>query len=110
MRSSLVQGSPKRNITISRRKPTIRDARNAFGFEGDLFDRDREPSDQPRHLVQLIGIVIRDRLCQPNETFVIAHGGNFAGNDRWRRLQEISLDSWHLTTSMAPGMVKMVPE
>ena len=56
-------------------------ARDASGFESDLFDGDGEPPDQPRHLVQLAGIVTLDRLRKPEETFVIAQRGNFAGND-----------------------------
>jgi hypothetical protein len=108
MASSLVQGSPKRNIAARRQRFATPPRR--IGFECDLFDGDGQPPDQPRHLVQPAGIVILDRLRQPNETFVIAQRGNFAGNDRRRRFQEIGLDSWHRFTSMESGVVKIVLE
>ena len=48
-------------------------ARDSLAMECDLFDGNSEPTDQPRDLVQIFGIVILDRLRQPNEAFVVAH-------------------------------------
>jgi hypothetical protein len=79
----LIQGQPKRNTAIGR-------AESAIGYclsdtllvwECDLFDRDREPSDQPCNLVQTFGIVILDSLCEPNEAFLIAHRGDVVWDD-----------------------------
>jgi hypothetical protein len=70
-----------------------------MGFEYDLFDCDREPADQPRHLVQLLGIPVLNGAGKPNKAFVIAHRGYVAGNDRRHRPYEIGLDVWHRITS-----------
>ena len=58
-----------------------RSARNFIDLESDLLDRNREPPDQPRNLVQMLGIVIPDGLREPNEAFVIAQRGYVARND-----------------------------
>ena len=42
--------------------------------EGTLFDRDGEPADQPRHLVQVLGIMLFNGLREPTQTFVVAQG------------------------------------
>jgi hypothetical protein len=65
--------------------------RNNFSSECDLFDRNSEPPDQPRNLVQMAGIGILDRSREPSEAFIVAHRGNVAGNNRWHCFQ-IGLD------------------
>jgi hypothetical protein len=62
-----------------------------IGLECDLFDRDGEPSDQPRNLLQSLGIAIFDRLRKPDEAFVVAHRGHVARNNRRHGLHEIGL-------------------
>ncbi len=47
------------------------------------------------NLVQLVGIVIRDGLRQPNQAFVVAQRGYVPRNDRRRRPFEIDQDVWH---------------
>ena len=36
----------------------------------DLFDRYREPPDELRELVQMIGIPVFDGLCEPEQAFI----------------------------------------
>jgi hypothetical protein len=43
-----------------------------YDLESDLFDRDSEPPDQPRNLLQMRGILIPDDVRKPSEAFVIA--------------------------------------
>jgi len=50
-------------------------ARDIFDLEWDLFDRNREPPDQPGNLVQLLGILFLKGLRKPDQAFVIAHRG-----------------------------------
>ena len=122
--ASLVQGQPKRNTRIVQaeaqhrpqdkpkerlrrsRTPAIRGPRLA-GNAG-LFDRHGEPPDQPRDFVQMVGIVLRDGLCKPNEAFVIAHlGGVWEGRPRWSHRE--GPDVWHRITSWrtpAPSNVR----
>jgi hypothetical protein len=63
--------------------------------ESDLFDRNREPPDQPCNLVQTLGIVILDGLCEPNEAFLIAHRGDVVWDDGRHRSHQIGLGVWH---------------
>ena len=69
-----------------------------FGAEYALFDRNREPPDQPRDLVQTIGIVVLDCLRKPNDTLVITHRWHVARHDRRHRPDEIGLEFWHRIT------------
>jgi hypothetical protein len=55
-------------------------------FEDALFDRNGEPSDQLRDLVQLRRIAVLDSPRKPDETFIVAHGRYVARNDRRNRL------------------------
>jgi len=73
-------------------------ARVSFRLEGALLDRDSEPSDQPRDLVQFVGIAILDRLRKPDEALVIAHRRHLARNDRRRWLNVIKLEIRHQVT------------
>ena len=50
--------------------------------------------------------MLLDGLRKPNETFVIAHRRDVAGNDRGRVFHEIGLDVWHRITSAESGTVK----
>jgi hypothetical protein len=83
-----------------------RSARNFIDLECDLLDRNREPPDQPRNLVQMLGIVIPDGLCEPNEAFVIAHRGYVVRNHRWHRFPQIGQDISHRITSMKSGTME----
>lgn len=113
--ASLMQGQPKRNTPIVQaeaqhrpqdkpkerlrrsRTPAIR-ARSRLAGNAGLFDRHGEPPDQPRDFVQMVGIVLRDGLCKPNQALVIAHlGGVWNGRRRWPHRE--GPDVWHRITS-----------
>jgi hypothetical protein len=68
-------------------------------MESDLFDRNSEPPDQPRNLVQMLGIAILNRLREPDQAFVIAQDGDILWDDRRHRPSEIGLIVWHGMTS-----------
>ena len=105
--SSLEQGQPKRNTPIAQGKAAIRyPPRAASGSQYDLFDRNREPPDQPRNLVQMLGILIPDGLREPNDAFVIAHRGYVVWHHRRHRPYASGLDVWHRITSSKPGTIK----
>src|ERR1700694_159304 len=70
-------------------------------WKWDLLDRNREPPDQPRNLVQLLGILVLKGLRKPDEAFVIAHRGHVARHDRRHRPQESGQEIWHRITSTA---------
>jgi hypothetical protein len=57
----LVQGSPKRNIAIAQRGNDDSASRclasRRLKIRNELFDGDRESADQPRNLVQILGIL-----------------------------------------------------
>jgi hypothetical protein len=78
-----------------------------LGVECALFDGDGEPSDQPRHLVQLVGVMLLDGLRKPDEAFVVAHRRDVAGNDRGGVFDEIGLDVWHRITSAKSGTAEV---
>src|SRR3954453_3943521 len=46
-----------------------------------LLDRDRQAPDQPRHFVELSGVMIFKRLRKAGETFVVAHPRHIARDD-----------------------------
>ena len=73
--------------------------RRPCGLECDLFDGNREPSDQPRNLVQQLGILRLKGLRKPGEALVIAHRGYLAWNDRRHRPHESGQQIWHRITS-----------
>jgi hypothetical protein len=73
----LVQGLSKRN-TLGTPNPAVRHPLPQHDWLWNLFDRDRKPADQPRNLVQILGIVMLKGLRQPGQAFVIAHGGGVA--------------------------------
>jgi hypothetical protein len=103
----LVQGQPKRNTAIAQGKPAIRrPPRAASGSRYDLFDRNREPPDQPRNLVQMLGILIPDGLREPNDAFVIAHRGYVVWDHRRHRPYASGQDVWHRITSSKSGTIK----
>jgi hypothetical protein len=96
----LEQGSKKRNTPMVEAEacdPPF--PRDAFGPECDLFDRHREPSDQLRNLIQMLGILFLNSLGKPKQAFIIAHRGDVAWNDRGYRLQQVGQDVWHQITS-----------
>jgi len=99
-RSSLVQGSPKRNTPMARvtRGDALVPGR-LCGSESDLFDGNRKPSDQPCDLVQLLGILRLNGLRKPDEALVIAHRGYVAWNDRRHRPYQAGQQVWHRITS-----------
>jgi hypothetical protein len=94
-------------MAVTRPKPAIPGAaRHPIGLERDLFDRNGEPSDQPCDLVQLAGIMILKRPSQASETFVVAHQGRFARDDRRHGPFEISLELGHQITSRESGTIE----
>ena len=62
------------------RTPACRAA--AGNAEDLLLDRHCEPRDQPRHLIQMFGIVLFNGSREPKQALVIADGGNVPWNDR----------------------------
>jgi hypothetical protein len=94
---SLEQGSEKRNTPIPPPYPRFPSGRKT------LFDRDGESSDQPRDLVQLLGIAVLDNPRKPNETFVVAQGRLVARNDRRPGLHGIKLKICHQITFANPS-------
>jgi hypothetical protein len=90
-----MQALPERNIAPAQPAPS--DQSQTIGCACRLLDRDREASDQPRHFVELSGIMILDRPRKPGETFVVAHRWYIAWNDRRYRASE--LNDWHQITS-----------
>src|SRR4051794_27010168 len=62
-----------------------------------LLDRDRQASDQPRHFVELSGIMMFDRTRKTSDTFVIAHRRHIARDDRGYRTR--GLNDRHQITS-----------
>ena len=100
------QDKPKERLRRSR-TPAIR-ARPRLAGNAGLFDRHGEPPDQPRDFVQMVGIVLRDGLCKPNEALVITHlGGVWNGRRSWPYRE--GPDVWHRITSWripAPSSVR----
>src|SRR4051812_7865794 len=68
-----------------------------MGSAGRLLDRDRQASDQPRHFVELSGIVMLERPCKTGEAFVVAHRRYVVRNDR--RYCAVELNDRHQITS-----------
>jgi hypothetical protein len=97
----LEQGSPKRNADARVKAGDPPVSRGQPGLKCDLFDRNREPSDQPRNLVQPLGILRLYGLRKPDEAFVIAHLGHVAWYDRRHRPHESAQEIWHRIASMA---------
>jgi hypothetical protein len=98
----LEQGSPKRNTPLARIKAGDAPVPRRFcGLGCDLFDRNREPSDQPRNLVQPLGILRLNGSRKPIEAFVIAHRGYVVWYDRRHRPHQNGQEIWHRITSMA---------
>jgi hypothetical protein len=80
-----MQGFPKRNTRRRQLPPQLPGGR--------LFDRDRQSRDQPRDFVELSGVMVLDRPCEPDQTFVVAHRWNMAWDDR--RYRAIGMKDWH---------------
>jgi hypothetical protein len=79
------------------------------GCARQLLDRDRQPGDQPRHFVELFGIVIPDRPRKAGETFVVAHRWHIARDDR--RYRTVGLNDWHnITSRIETGEARIIPE
>jgi hypothetical protein len=72
MAASLVQALPKRNTAMALPQGPRGPSRPS-GLKGGLFDGDHEPPDQPRHLIQPLGILLPHGLRKGNEAFLIAH-------------------------------------
>jgi hypothetical protein len=58
-----------------------------------LFDRDRQSPDQPRDFIELAGVMVLERPCEPDQTLVIAHRWYVAWDDR--RYRAIRMKDWH---------------
>jgi hypothetical protein len=63
--SSLVQASAKRNM------PAPVASRRRRRGESRLFDRHGEPGDQPRDLIQMLGLMRFNGLREPQQAFVV---------------------------------------
>ena len=68
--------------------------------ESRLFDRHGEPGDQPRDLVQMLGIMNFNGLREPKQAFVVTQGGNVAWNDR--RHRAVQVDCSRLASNRLP--------
>jgi hypothetical protein len=80
-----------------------------MGWARPLFDRDRQPGDQPRYFVELFGIVVPDRPCKAGETFVVAHRRHIAWDDR--RYRTVGLNDRHqITSRIVTGEASIMPE
>jgi hypothetical protein len=66
-----------------------------------LFDCDGEASDQPRQFVQIVKILLPDRVGEPDQALVVTHHRDVTGNDRRGGFHKIGLDVWHLVSSLA---------
>jgi hypothetical protein len=97
-----MQGLPKRN---TRRQLPPR-------MQSRLFDRDRQSPDQPRDFVQLSGVMVLDRPCEPGQAFVVAHRRHIVRHDRrYRVIGAIGMKDWHqITSRIEPAEVSLVPE
>jgi hypothetical protein len=91
--SSLVQASAKRNMRAPVAEPP------PVTLESRLFDRHGEPGDQPRDLIQVLGIMRFNGLREPKQAFVVTHGGNVAWDDRRNRAYQVGRNGWHRISS-----------
>ena len=72
--------------------------------ESRLFDRHGEPADQPRDLIQMLGIMLFNGLREPKQAFVVTHGGNVAWDDRrYRAVSGRSAMAGIESAPMKPG-------
>jgi hypothetical protein len=79
-----MQATSQRNIVKTQHRERAAGVRNevqTMAARALLLDRDRQPGDQPRHLVQSFGIVILDGPCKTGEAFVVAHRWHIAWHD-----------------------------
>jgi hypothetical protein len=90
---------------FSSREPvsTPDQVRGRLSLENALFDRNDEASDQSCDFVQMLGIMFRNGLREPNQAFVITQGRNVAGYDRRNRPEENGLGVGHGITSRKAG-------
>jgi hypothetical protein len=79
-----MQGLPKRNTRRRQLPPQM---------QSRLFDRDRQSPDQPRNFVQLSGVMVLNRPCEPGQAFVVAHRRHIVRHDR--RYRVIGMKDWH---------------
>src|SRR6266404_8132965 len=79
------------------RTPPCRAA--AVAKESRLLDRHGEPGDQPRNLIEMLGIMRFNGLREPKQAFVVAHGGNVAWDDRRYRAYQVCRNGWHRISS-----------
>jgi hypothetical protein len=77
--------------------------------ESDLFDRDGEPRDQPRDLVQMVRIVRFDCLGKPDEALVVTQRGDVAWHDG-RHWFHQNGQVWHGITSGNPALPSFAGE
>jgi hypothetical protein len=78
----LVQAPAKRNTPLARANQTRDRPEKPVYSIVRLFNRDREPADQPCNLVQMLGIMFLDGVREPQQAFVVAQIGNIARHDR----------------------------
>src|SRR5437868_7735863 len=81
--------------------------RNTRGSE-PLFDRNGQPSDQPRYFIELTGVMVFNGARKPREAFVVAHLGHGGRYDRGYR--EVGLNRGHQGTSrIEPAEPSLAP-
>src|SRR5437868_15460596 len=67
--------------------------------ESRLLDRHGEAGDQPRDLIQVLGIMFFNGLREPKQAFVVTHGGNAAWDERRYRPDQVGHNGWHRISS-----------
>jgi hypothetical protein len=92
---SLEQASPKRNMPDGASGPFDRPIQANKLAPNNLFDGHREPSNQSRHLFQMLRIMLFDGFGEPREAFVVAQGGDVVGDNAGNRAGRIGLGDWH---------------
>jgi hypothetical protein len=81
-------------------------------MQSPLFDRDRQSPDQPRDLVQLSGVMVLNRPCEPGQALIVAHRRHIVRHDRrYRVIGAIGMKDWHqITSRIEPAEVRLVPD
>ena len=74
--------------------------------ESRLLDRHGEPGNQPRDLIQMLGIMLFNGLREPKQAFVVTHGGNVAWNDRRYGADQVVAMAGIESAPMKPGTIE----
>jgi hypothetical protein len=95
MQAKFDASKSKRNI--ARARPAGPESGADDRLRALLLDRDQQASNQPRHFVELPGIMILDRSCKAGEAFLVGHHRHIAWDNR--RYRTVGLNDRHNNTS-----------